>query len=307
MITINVDGKIAEPVTRLIEKISEAIGGIAKSSHIKRIAKAQATAAIISADTKVKISQMSKVEKRAQVRLIHEEGKRQRNIENIITGAIPLLSAEARPENIENDLLSYFFDRCRLVSDEDMQALWSKILAGEANKPGSFSRRTIHFAATLEKTGADLITEAANFSITDRYNGKIIYRIPQYLANAGLTFAKLLDLEDMGILNGVQSGALSYMYAYETHGSDNIVPLNYNGKKTILIHKYEVENTLVLPAYLISRIGTELFRLGEFAVDDGYVIACARDIKQHHQQHRVLFGDMSVTNDKWIFSNLVGV
>lgn len=42
-------GKLAEPATKLIEKVSDAVGGIAKPWQIKRVASAEAAAAKIAA------------------------------------------------------------------------------------------------------------------------------------------------------------------------------------------------------------------------------------------------------------------
>jgi hypothetical protein len=128
-------GELSKPATVLIEKISDAIGGIAKPWQIERIAVAGARADIIRAHTRIEISEM---EERALVRLVREQGRIQENIESITGKAIPLLSETAKPADVQNDWFTHIFDRCRLVSDDDMQGLWAKILAGEANNPGAF-------------------------------------------------------------------------------------------------------------------------------------------------------------------------
>jgi hypothetical protein len=48
--------------------------------------------------------------------MVREEGKKQENIESITNKAIPHLSPEAKPEDIENDSITHFFDRSRLVA-----------------------------------------------------------------------------------------------------------------------------------------------------------------------------------------------
>ena len=45
---------------------------------------------------------------------------------------MPILNA------IEDDWIIKFFDKNRLVTDEDVQDLWASILAGEANSAGSY-------------------------------------------------------------------------------------------------------------------------------------------------------------------------
>lgn len=157
------------------------------------------------------------------------------------------------------------FDRCRHVSDEDMQALWATLIAG-ANNPGSFSTRAVDIVATLDKRDLGLIAEAAKFCISGKDYGQIIYRIPEYLFSKGLTFEKLIELENMGILSGVQVANLSFRYAFESHGNDSVVPLNYANKKVMVIHKNEktdADHTLTLPAGEDDPIPTRLDRIIE--------------------------------------------
>jgi hypothetical protein len=91
-------GDLSKPATVLIEKISDAVGGIAKPWQIKRVAHAEADALVIHANARV---QVSEIEQRALGRMVREEGKKQENIENITAKAIPLLSKDSQPSNIE--------------------------------------------------------------------------------------------------------------------------------------------------------------------------------------------------------------
>jgi Protein of unknown function (DUF2806) len=45
------------------------------------------------------------------------------------------LNEGAKPENLEKDWISNFFDKSKQTSDEAMRKLWSSILASEANNP----------------------------------------------------------------------------------------------------------------------------------------------------------------------------
>jgi hypothetical protein len=80
-----------------------------------------------------------------------QQGKIQENIESITMKALPELTEDAKPDAVENDWITHFFDKCRLVSNPEMQSLWAKVLAGEANSPGAFSRRTVDVVSTLDK------------------------------------------------------------------------------------------------------------------------------------------------------------
>ncbi len=52
-----------------------------------------------------------------------------------------------------------------MISDEQMQALWAKILAGEANGPGRFSKKTVNIVASLDKSDAEAFTTLCGFAI----------------------------------------------------------------------------------------------------------------------------------------------
>src|SRR4051812_31879633 len=131
-------GKLSEPATVLIEKISDAVGGVFKPWQVVRVAKAEAQADRVRAESQIEISDL---QRRAFHRFLNEEGKKQKNIEDITRKALPELSDNSQPAEVDDDWLTNFFDKCRLISDEEMQGLWSKVLAGEANSPGMYSKR----------------------------------------------------------------------------------------------------------------------------------------------------------------------
>src|SRR5665811_737521 len=91
-------GTLSKPATTLIEKVSDAVGGIAKPWQINRVAKAEAEADIIRANARVEISE---IEQRALLRMVREEGKKQENIESITAQAVPLLSSDSKTEDLD--------------------------------------------------------------------------------------------------------------------------------------------------------------------------------------------------------------
>jgi hypothetical protein len=124
---------------RFIDKISSAVGTLYEPVHIKRMAKAQAYAKIIEANAKG----MTKLQKRAVDRRMHEEERNQANMEAITTQAAKQLEHTAKPEELDDDWIIDFFGHARKVSDKHMQSLWAKILVGEANEPKSFAKVTL--------------------------------------------------------------------------------------------------------------------------------------------------------------------
>ena len=64
---------------------------------------------------------------------------------------------------MEDDWVTNFFDKSRIVSDEEMQSIWAKVLAGEANAPGSYSKRTVNLLGDLDTRDAELFQSLCRF------------------------------------------------------------------------------------------------------------------------------------------------
>lgn len=193
-------GELSKPATVLIEKVSDAVGGIAKPWQIKRVASAEAEAEKIKALAQIEIGE---IQQRALIRMIQEESVKQENIENITAGAIPHLSADSEPSSVDDDWLAHFFEKSRLVSNPEMQSLWSQILAGEANKANSFSKRTIDIVSTLSKRDAHLFTElcamAWQFGIVECVFKYDDAEFKDRFAKV-LNYSMLRHLDDMGLV-----------------------------------------------------------------------------------------------------------
>ena len=146
-------GDLAKPATALIEKIAGAGHILYEPRHIREVAKAKAEAAEIAAESQIKITDLHK---RAARRWIEEEAQRQKNMEDTTTKAISQLNEDANPHDIDDDWITKFFDKCRLVSDDKMQDLWASVLAGEANRAGSYSPKALTTLADMDQKVATL-------------------------------------------------------------------------------------------------------------------------------------------------------
>lgn len=72
------------------------------------------------------------------------------NANTIYEQAKEQLNANAAENAIDDDWLHFFFDKAEKVSNNSMQYVWSKLLAGEFNKPGSISRKLIHIISIMD-------------------------------------------------------------------------------------------------------------------------------------------------------------
>ena len=121
----------------LVNKIGNAIGWWVESHQI--IHMTEAKAARIQAESNIDVADLKR---RAEARFFEEEIKRQANMESIVLKVLSNLLDNASPNDMETDWVVNFFDKSRIVSEDKMQERWAKLLAGEANAPGSFSRNS---------------------------------------------------------------------------------------------------------------------------------------------------------------------
>lgn len=191
-------GELAKPATVLIEKISEAVGGVFKPHQIKRIANAEAEAALIEAKTEIEITELHR---RAMHRFVNEEAKKQENIEAITAKALPQLEEKSQPQKMDDDWIANFFDKSRIVSDGEMQQLWAKVLAGEANTPGTYSKRTVNFISSLDKADAILFSKLCSLAWTIGDICPLVFDIDNKIySDAGINFSTLTHLDDIGLV-----------------------------------------------------------------------------------------------------------
>jgi hypothetical protein len=191
-------GDLSKPANTLIEKISDAVGGIFKPYQIRRVAQAEAEAEQIKAVSQIEISEL---QNRALNRFVFEEAKKQQNIESITQKALPEVQPESKPENMDDDWITNFFDKCRLISDLQMQDLWSKVLSGEANSPGRFSKRTIDLLSSLDKSDAELFTKLCSFSLNLSGTTPLVYDTNAEIYHKnGINFVTINHLESIGLI-----------------------------------------------------------------------------------------------------------
>lgn len=100
---------------------------------------------------------------------------------------------------IEDDWLHDFASKASKVSRQDMQTIWAKVLAGEIQRPGTFSLRTLHQLSLMDAGDAELIHGSLDLVI----NGNCIYfgEKRNFCSDDHLVL-----LEDMGIVVGANLG-----------------------------------------------------------------------------------------------------
>lgn len=154
---------LTAPIEKLIDAVAKATGILYQPTQVVRLANAQAKADLIKANCDIEIE---KLRERAAARTVHLELRRQANIESILGKTVRRLEATKSVGSPHPDWLVQFFESCKDISDDELQELWSAILADETRKPGSYQAKTLDFLRYISKEDALLFSKVASLVIT---------------------------------------------------------------------------------------------------------------------------------------------
>jgi Protein of unknown function (DUF2806) len=239
---------LSDSVKIFTKRMSDEVGAFTKPYHVKRLARAKADAAIIKAENE---STLTEIQERGLRRMAMEEGRRQENIENIAMKAIEHIKEDARPEVVNGDWISNFFDKCRLVSDQDMQILWAKLLAAETNAPQSISKRTVATLATLDKNDAQMFTKFCSCVwVFGSLTPVVFDEQAEHFLSLGLNFNSLLHLESIGLINFNMTG-------FRRLRQPKYIVLSYYGR-ALSLELPDGTGEIPFGKVLLSETGTQL-------------------------------------------------
>ncbi|MFZ7131930.1 MAG: DUF2806 domain-containing protein [Eubacteriales bacterium] len=214
-------GKIAEPVNTVVQKISSATGILYEPVHIRKLAKAEADAKLIQLETLLGLSRSEAVS------IMRRELIRFENYQGILDKALPLIgtnSDDSFPSDVDADWLRLHYEKSSICSDEEMQLLWAKILAGEFSKPNSFSKQALVIVEQLGKEDAFSFTKFC--SCLFEFDGLLAacyFSDQKALKMLGVSYYSVMQLESFGLIKllssymdsiGVESSEPKLNYKY---------------------------------------------------------------------------------------------
>ncbi|MDL5383905.1 DUF2806 domain-containing protein [Aeromonas hydrophila] len=243
-------GDISKPATVLIEKVSNAVGILYEPRRIRKKAEAEAAADKIKAIASVELND---IQQRAIDRFVQQETRKQENIETITAQAAISLDENARVEELEEDWVAHFFKQCDTVSDKEMQSLWSRLLSSEATNPGTFSKRTVDFVASMDKKDARLFTDFCQYCW---FMGDIVPMIFEYqddiFTKNGINFSSLKHLDFIGLISFESTSG------YKRVGFGKWKQVLYFGTPVLIEFDKDENNEVQLGKALLTQAGQEL-------------------------------------------------
>lgn len=247
-------GKLAEPINTLITKIANAAGVLYEPTRIRKKAQAEADAALIAAANQLKIDDLAQ---RALTRFLKEESIKQSNIENILDKTLPEINESADPTQLSDEWLLFFFERAKFASDDELQTIWAKILAGETNHHGSFSKSTLRILSEMNQEDATTFMRVASFSfkIDDDYYIFLYDFHDEIVKKIGLSFDSVNRLNILGLLT------CGSAFGYAVSVQSQSVSAFYNNKKVRISFKSSEKNHINCGQAILSQSGRELLKI----------------------------------------------
>lgn len=126
-----------------------------------------------------------------------------------------------------------FYDIVGNISDEEMQAIWARILAGEIHRKGTYSLQLLDILKNFTQKQAELYNRVCSHCFI---SGDNVY-IPndnEYLQFANITYQDILDLDALGLINSSGTTFLSVKVQPDRpalFGNDMLrMVIEYNGQ-----------------------------------------------------------------------------
>lgn len=252
LITVVSDGIGTLYIPRKIRKEADA-----KAYEIRVIAKAQADADLMAAETAQRIAE----------RITAQETRRQKNIDDITEMAAQELSHKDAVSDIKVDVdwATRFINYAQDISEEEMKYIWAKVLAGEVETPGSFSLRTLDVLRNLSKDEAELFVRVSQFVLYQKNH--FIYYDTLLLEKYGIEYIDIARLIEIGLLHSNLHAVKTYDYSPDVEHEFGFI----YGRKVIVFVLPPAQKKINVPVVLLSKPAEELMKMVNVEANLDYV------------------------------------
>ena len=199
---IKIEGK---PLEKLIDTVRSGIGTLYNPYRIRNEGKAEADRSIMLAEANAKVALIedeanAELARRAMQRLMFQEMNKQKNIESIADNSVQYLGESVSDAPVDEGWNINFFGKAQNVTDEELQDLWSRVLAKEITTPNAIGWRTLDVLQGMTVNEAKLFEQMGKYAITG-----IVADLESEFWNkdSNLLFSDLLKMQDAGLLSPV--------------------------------------------------------------------------------------------------------
>jgi Protein of unknown function (DUF2806) len=262
----------------LVEKIASATGTLYAPLGTVFQALADVTADKIRTEGEIEVE---RVRRRALERLAAEETRKQNNLEAIYGQTCQLLGSQvsgATIEQMDEDWIVYHSEKARLVSDKEMQTLWARVMADEAEVPGSIFEAHSRIPCPCSRKPkriflhqfADLLSARILWQSRLFCMMTALYRLPDVYMDVGVDATTLLHLSTIGLVHYTSPMLSNNVWSYD----GPIVELEYFGnRRRFVISKDENtgEYSISFGVVALTKVGQQLARIAGAKPIEGFL------------------------------------
>lgn len=172
---------------------------------------------------------------------------------------------------IDNDFFWNTIEHAKTVSNDEMQELVAKIIAGEYNEPGTYSMSTLQTLKMLGKKELELFEKICSLCVNSNQIPQTVFTLPEDLRPVmnflGIDFSSLQELQTLGM----------FLPNDMNHSVDNPekknFALNYFGQIIRFEPTHKTDFVVKLPNYYgFSITGTQIIKHLNPKFDDDYFV-----------------------------------
>ncbi len=266
---IEVAKVFVEPAIKLVDTVARGCGILYEPTRKRRLATASAfeistVATAIRENYDLPISynngvvqidstETKEIAERAIKRMLLQEMRKQQNIEAIVDKAYEELKDDTVVSNepVDDDWLVRFFNSVEDVSNEVVQNIWSRVLAGEIKRPSTFSLRTLETLKNLSQYEAELFQRYSSFVMRSEAICFLPVE-PELDAEYTITNKDIKLLDDAGLLKSQGQGLMLKM---------NELPRKIRNEQIVGLFDIRSDPNAVptLTSFFLTNAGGELY------------------------------------------------
>lgn len=175
---------------------------------------------------------------------------------------------EGSAQGVDEDWFTKWRVNAQNVGREEMQRLWGRLLTNEVALPGSFSLHTIDFLSRLSNVDVQLISKLAPFHTSLG----IIDCTDDYFRENGLAYIDFMELNDLGIINGLgQTDRPDASPELRNRGDLKVSHITCNSTVLEIEFVPQRNEEARFTVYPVTKVGREILSLAQFPPNDSYL------------------------------------
>lgn len=177
------------------------------------------------------------------------------NLGSTLIKATPLITAIENKVEDDNDVFWGFLEHSKEISNEEMQELIAKIIAGEYNNPGTYLMSTLHTVKMLGKNELKMFENVCSFLINESQIPQGLFSFPaqDFMLEFQVNFGGFQTLQSLGLF------LPNFMIRIRQGLENEDFKLTYFDKNILFVPKSGNFMKIKLPRfYKLSAVGQQI-------------------------------------------------